>query len=109
MARRRPLEPIRTGDLPPELTSRHHETWTDARAVEALFEAFGLEAPPHARQGVAGMAWWARFDAFRVAWCQVNGLMDARWDGRIDLGRCREAGVDTSSSSRYRLRTQERA
>lgn len=95
---------VRRDGLPIELTSRHHEAWKDADAVDALIELYNLEVVTRTRLSIAASTWWDRFDAVRDAWCRANGLMDPTWHSGVDHRRAREAGIDMSSSSRYRLR-----
>lgn len=94
----------RRSGLPAALTDRHDPLWTDPKAVQALADTYRLH--PHDRRypSLAAAPWWARFDALRDAWCKDNGLMSDRWPNTIDWRRAREAGIDLSSSSRYRLR-----
>lgn len=96
----------RRDTMPVALSDRHHETWKDARAVDELIDVYRLEVTTRTRLSVAASTWWDRFDAVRRAWCQTNALMHPQWAESIDHRRAREAGIDTSSSSRYRLQTQ---
>lgn len=93
--------------LPPALASRHDPLWADPEAVVDLAAACRLDLRPDQWRTVAAAPWWARFDAFRDAWCRANGLVHPQWAPRLDFTRAREAGIDMSSSSRYRLRILE--
>jgi len=94
----------RRAGLPVELTSRHHECWEDSAAVAALADRYGLTLNLRYQRTLTTAPWWARFDAFRVAWCEANGLMSPLYAHTLDWQRGRAAGIDMSSSSRYRLR-----
>jgi len=92
--------------MPAELGDRHDDLWRSAEAVAQLLKDCRLDLPPLASERVSLVKtpWWARFDAVREAWCRATGLMHPRWADSIDYRRAREAGIDMSSSSRYRLR-----
>jgi aminoglycoside phosphotransferase (APT) family kinase protein len=98
-------EERKTG-MPVELGDRHHELWRDSGAVARLVYDCGLElsAQVSLRGSLERAPWWARFDAVREAWCRANGLMHPQWTQTIDYHGARQAGIDMSSSSRYRLR-----
>lgn len=101
MARRRAVAPRRPEGVPVELTSMDHPAWRDPALCAGLFQAWGLD-PGHGTTSVERLSWPDRFTRFRQAWCEVNGMMSARWPGRIDLPRAREAGVDVRGTSRAR-------
>lgn len=104
MARLRSAPPPRPGSIPPALTSMHDPTWKDAAAVEHLVAACGIDLRLVNYGGrIPDAPWWARFDAFRHAWCTANGYMNPRWDNTLDYARMREAGIDDEATSRYRL------
>lgn len=107
MARLRQAPKITPGGVPVELASRHDPIWEDARAVEALARTHGLRLSPRFGKSLATIPWWARFDAFRDAWLEANGLMHPLYPHTPDWRRAAEAGIDMSSSSRYRLRPDE--
>lgn len=104
MARVRRLVAPVIGGVPEALGSRDHPAWEDAREVVALSAAFGLAVRCPRGESLQEAPAWARFEAFREAWCVANGFMHPRWAELIDYRRAREAGIDTSSSSRSRLR-----
>lgn len=104
-ARRRPSA-TSPDSLPVALRSRRDPLWADADAVADLAASFRLHLRPGRWQSLEAAPWWARFDAFRDAWCRDNGLMSHDWPNTfVDWARMREAGIDDSSSSRYRLRS----
>ena len=108
MARLRQAPAVPPGGLPVELTSRHHECWEDPAAVARLAAAHGLTLTMrHQDRSLTTAPWWARFDAFRDAWCKANGLMNPQYPQTLDWRRATAAGVDMSASSRYRLRPNE--
>jgi len=92
------------GTVPVELTSRHHPVWEDPAAVARLAAAHGLALTTHNHGTIATAPSWARFDAFRATWCEANGLMNPLYAQILDWRRAEAAGIDMSSSSRYRLR-----
>ncbi len=94
----------RQGGVPVELTSRLHPCWENPAAVARLAAAHGLVLTVYNHGTLKDAPWWARFDAFRRAWIEAHGLMSNRYPGCIDWRRADEAGLDMSSSSRYRLR-----
>lgn len=95
----------RRDGLPVELSDRHHPVWKDAAATQQLLDDLGLAVSDRRRRrSLSELAWWARFDAVRDAWCRANGLMHPQWVDNIDNRQARRVGVDMSSSSRYRLR-----
>jgi len=106
MARLRQAPAIVPGGVPVELTSRHHPVWADPAAVARLAAAHGLTLRIHHHGTVKAAPWWARFDAFRDSWCEANGYMSKDYPNTFDWRRCREAGLDMSASSRYRLRRE---
>lgn len=107
MARLRQAPVVTPGGLPVELTSRHHECWEDPAAVARLAAAHGLTLAMHHHGALTTAPWWARFDAFRDAWCKANGLMNPQWPETLDWRRATAAGIDMSTSSRYRLQPNE--
>lgn len=104
MARLRRAPSIPSGDVPAALRDRHDPLWTDPDAVGDLAAAYGLSLDLRRNGGLTRAPWWARFDAFRDAWCRANGLTHPTWTDALDYRRAREVGVDMTSSSRYRLR-----
>lgn len=108
MARLRRPERVAPGGVPMELTSRFHPLWEDPDAVEALAVEHGLMLDPGQFEWTSAPA-AVRFDAFRRSWCEAQGLMHPKWPTSLDHSRVREAGVDTSGSSRYRLRSTGRS
>ena len=107
MARLRQAPVVTPGGLPVALASRHDPVWEDAAAVARLVAAHGLTLAMHHHGTITAAPSWARFDAFRVAWCEANGLMHPLYAHTLDWRRAAAAGIDTSSSSRYRLRPNE--
>lgn len=101
MARLRRPERVDPGGVPAELTSRLHPVWSHPGAVEDLAAQLGVRC--RVDQGLDAGAAANRFDAFRRAWCENNQLMHPKWPANIDFARARDAGVDMSGSSRFRL------
>ncbi len=91
------------GGIPTPLRSRHDPLWDDPTAVVALARSHGLRLSPRNGRSVEAAPWWARFDAFREAWCEANGLMHPQYPHTLDYRRAAESGIDMSASSRYRL------
>ncbi|EYR63270.1 hypothetical protein N866_01785 [Actinotalea ferrariae CF5-4] len=89
--------------MPPALRDRLDPVWADHAAVSELVAAYGLTLSLRGASLLRAAPPWARFDSFRKAWCQANGLMSDQWPDRIDQRRARAAGVDLSGSARYRL------
>jgi len=107
MARVRQVPKVTPNGVPVELTSRHDPLWDDPAAVAALARLHGLPLSPRFGKSLDALPWWARFDAFRAAWLEANGLMHPLYPHTPDWRRAEEAGVDMSASSRYRLQPNE--
>ena len=101
MARRRPPAPAKAGAVPRALTDHDNPLWTDQAAFLALCDTTGIQLNPDLATG----PWWARFDAFRTAWCRFNGITNPTWPNLIDYQRAVSAGVDLRSLTRHRIKT----
>ena len=75
--------------------------------MAALADRYGLTLSLRYQRTLTTAPSWARFDAFRDAWCRANGLMHPLYAHTLDWRRAAAAGIDTSSSSRYRLQHNE--
>jgi hypothetical protein len=99
----RPQAARERAGLPDALRDHRDPLWHDAEAVADLARAYRLTVTDPRYRSLAVTPWWARFDAFRRAWCEANGLMNPRYPQTLDYRRAAEAGIDMSASSRYRL------
>jgi hypothetical protein len=104
MARLRTPAPVRAGTVPEALTDLHHPTWTNLDAYNQLCADTGIDPRTPGNSKPKRAPWWARFTAYRRAWCLANGYGHPVYLGTIDYPRATAAGIDTSSTSRYRLR-----
>ena len=105
MARlRAPETRLAAGGVPAPLRDHLHPTWRDPVAFQALCVELRIRCRGSLYPDLDRAPWWARFAAFRDAWCVANSYQHPTWDGLIDYQRARSAGIDMHSTSRYRLR-----